>query len=559
MYWIRSVTRDGKHDRRTPCLTFIDPGVVHSDYSRPVAPDDRFGWTAPSFLLRSSRVSASEVWQRARETWGRDQLPGHLLRRAIADARRSNLITGTTAQTTSPLGLLNEAAAIGAWEADAAMNWFLQFGEEAPPSTFRVEVVGPGVVRWGLDGFGTGAFLRHSFIAPVPDDSAGIVVEEEVTDLLEVDRTAILEALEPFDDVDLRATLCLRIYEGSNTRTTDLTVTEQGGYWHLPVRAVTKGAVIVGRVCWSVSSRAKPLSDPTATWRLAHARRKAGQWDPATEAPEVKTLDSEVLEPTSHLFVAVHGTMACGIPLAQRLKELRWNDSEVLTRFEHDTWLPVSENAKELSGAIVDSGVERVTFVAHSRGGLVALLAMTLLRREHPTVVTNLVSLGTPFAGTPVIKSAKGGVLGTVSLMGALQPFGRGSIDPVTRLSGLVIGGQLPRGLLDMNEEESELIAYLAEAVKGLGLDVHAFGGRMTPGMGGDSFAVKLIAGFTDRAFRGADNTALEDNDYVVSTNSALRYTPGTEGEVVVSDHFSYMSVPRVEEFLRGLEPHGAP
>jgi pimeloyl-ACP methyl ester carboxylesterase len=558
MYRIQSVRSGSVSAVPTPSLTFVDPGVDHFDAPNIDLPRDPFASAIPSNLLRLAQEGAdSEIWERAREAWGRDQLPEHLLQRAIADARRSNLVSGSSVQTTSPLGVLNDAAAIGEWQADAALNWFLQFGDESPPSDFELELVGPAVVRWRVHGFGAAAFLRHSFVVPVAPGSARVIVEEEETDLLETDRAAILEALEPFDDIDLKATLCLRVYEGANTRTTDLTLTERNGFWQLPAGVFVQGAVLAGRVCWSVGTRAKPASDPTLKWRMAHAKRKVTPWDPAVEAPVIEALDPKHLAPPAHLFVAVHGTMASSIPLARRLGELREGDSQTLTRFEHDTWLPVSQNAEDLSRAVADSGTQRVTFVAHSRGGLVALLAMTILRRERPEIVTNLVALGSPFDGTPVIKSAKGGVLGAVSLTGALQPFSRGGIDPVTRLSGLVIGGQLPRGLLDMNHDESNLLDYLALAVEGAGLDLHAFGGRASPGAGGDSFAVKLIAGFTDRAFRGRENTNLEDNDYVVGTQSALRFTPGTHGEVVDSDHFSYLSAPRVEEYIRSLEPHG--
>ncbi|MDQ0728286.1 pimeloyl-ACP methyl ester carboxylesterase [Microbacterium sp. W4I20] len=487
---------------------------------------------------------------------GADGLNEHLLRRALSDAYDSDVVLGETVQTTSPLGELFNPEGIGMWKGNIDAGWALAFGPENVPSGFRLEAMRRGIVRWSLEGFGAAAFLRHAFIVPVREGGRAVEIEEVETEELLVDRAAIIDQLRPFGVAGLRPTLLLRVYEGSNTRVTDLTLIQRAGRWLLPRKALVRGAVLVGRVCWTVGAESQALADPTAEWRLSRATLRSLPWRAATEAPELGALEPGTLGPDTHLLVAVHGTMACAIPMAREIERIRGRNRGFLTRFEHDTWLPVLTNARSLSAAIAAVGVKRVTLVAHSRGGLVALLAMGLLRRETPDIRADLLALGTPFGGTPVITSAAGGLLGALTLIGSLETFSGMGFDLVTRLSGFVIRGQLPAGLRDMSETDSAALLLIREFFTSENLDVRAFGGRMAPDAPTDSFAVKMISGFTDRSFRGADGQTQSDNDYVVPTISALRYT--AEQEVIESDHFSYLTKSEVVAALKAMEPSGA-
>jgi hypothetical protein len=69
--------------------------------------------------------------------------------------------------------------------------------------------------------------------------------------------------------------------------------------------------------------------------------------------------------------VAVHGTMSTGLALAAAVSTGP-APLPVITRFEHNTWLPVEVNGQEFARLVAGRIGERVLFVAHSRGGLVA-------------------------------------------------------------------------------------------------------------------------------------------------------------------------------------------
>ena len=58
--------------------------------------------------------------------------------------------------------------------------------------------------------------------------------------------------------------------------------------------------------------------------------------------------------------------MACALPLAEALRKRAGPTSVV--RFEHDTWLPIIDNASELAARLADVGARDVLLVAHSRG-----------------------------------------------------------------------------------------------------------------------------------------------------------------------------------------------
>jgi triacylglycerol esterase/lipase EstA (alpha/beta hydrolase family) len=99
--------------------------------------------------------------------------------------------------------------------------------------------------------------------------------------------------------------------------------------------------------------------------------------------------------------VFVHGTVSCGI---QSLKDLyNAGIGAPIYRYEHDTFLPVSENATEMANLIGHHlRAKRLTLVSHSRGGLVARIALSKLLRSGYAGEVSVLTFGTPHEGTPL-------------------------------------------------------------------------------------------------------------------------------------------------------------
>lgn len=69
--------------------------------------------------------------------------------------------------------------------------------------------------------------------------------------------------------------------------------------------------------------------------------------------------------------------------------------------YEHDTFLPIDQNAEELAGLVMRHfGASPLTFVCHSRGGLVARAAIDRMPSLADQI--QLHTFGTPHSGTPL-------------------------------------------------------------------------------------------------------------------------------------------------------------
>jgi hypothetical protein len=181
--------------------------------------------------------------------------------------------------------------------------------------------------------------------------------------------------------------------------------------------------------------------------------------------------------------------------------------------------------------------LDDVLFIAHSRGGLVARETGVALRRDAD-VRLRLVTLGTPFAGTPLIDAARVGVLGFRALMGMIRASGGGfAVDAATRLAGLLIKSELPQGLAEMAPSAGYLGVWTFVDPLPMML---SFGGHFVPGGPEDSHEFAFLEGFSGPAFDGANN------DLVVPMVSAFAGSvPGSQVEVATT-HFDYMRDPLV-------------
>jgi pimeloyl-ACP methyl ester carboxylesterase len=326
-----------------------------------------------------------------------------------------------------------------------------------------------------------------------------------------------------------RPILNWRAYVGSNTLVLDGFARAARNGWHRIQLAPLGPSVLVGKMIFAAHRR---LPGERSDFTAARRRRGAEHSDAATTAACVDIRDASGLKPD--IVVAVHGTMACAVGLASKLRPLvtppEGVDGWPLVRYEHDTWQPIESNARELADRLVALGVERAVLVGHSRGGLVIRHAAELAQAAKPGLWIRIVTLGTPFAGTPYVGAARTSLLGGRALLGALRlATGAVAIDVPTRLAGLLILGGLPRGIAAMDVGSDYFSGFAHRPPSA----TSTVAGDIDPTGPDDAFGLGLLRGMATSAFEG------QENDLVVSTESARGKSPDTL--TVTSDHFSYL------------------
>lgn len=80
--------------------------------------------------------------------------------------------------------------------------------------------------------------------------------------------------------------------------------------------------------------------------------------------------------PGQRVIVIVHGTGSCAISIADAL--MKAGVPTPIYRFEHDTFVPITSNARELATLVQRLGTQALVLVCHSRGGLVGRQAASL-------------------------------------------------------------------------------------------------------------------------------------------------------------------------------------
>ncbi|MGY2011948.1 lipase family alpha/beta hydrolase [Nocardia gipuzkoensis] len=381
------------------------------------------------------------------------------------------------------------------------------------------------------DGGALGAvvFSTNSFIAVLPPGATRVQLTYTPSsdgEIVAYDR-AYASLAELGDRGDIELCIWWRCYAGYNSQTTD--GVSANGEWFRLIRnaAIEWPSVILGTAAVILRNRQKLATDPTRERRL----RRAEQTYPETaEACPVLTSATRA---TGNVVVAVHGTMACGIPLADSLRSVLGPEIPVL-RYEHDTWLPLGTNADELIALLENLGTDGVTLVAHSRGGLVAAECADIL--PHVRSVT----LGTPFFGTPLLAVGDVAIIGLRTLMGALRTVGGPLlVDPGTYLAGFFLRN-LPQGLetmrenSDMSSQRRRRPSAVTAAVAGLAPS----DGRI------DSVAIQCLN-------RLSSTGLMQHHDLVVPRESALGHV--ADRTEVTSDHFSYMTLPEVHQKIAAV------
>lgn len=238
-------------------------------------------------------------------------------------------------------------------------------------------------------------------------------------------------------------------------------------------------------------------------------------------------------------MVFVHGLVSCGV---QGLKDLCPNDvPDPIYRYEHDTFRPIDENARELAD-LISSRIDtpQLAIVGHSRGGLVARAAAARLSSTYPGKI-QIHTFGTPHLGTPL--AAIGGRL--LNVLFKLGEDFAGAIPmlfPLTKAYGYLWDSpDLPPGI-DALREDSPSLGMLNTIgdrcpirVWAGDFDVHSTESGFGVGIEG------LLAGaLSDRA-----------HDLVVPTASAL--AGGIAEPLLNCSHVHYFQQPTVQTALRAF------
>jgi hypothetical protein len=492
--------------------------------------------------MRADRLEGAADW--LFHVWPDGEAPSGLLNTVVSDALESDLFTGQTPETWSPLGRVDHGRAGHVERDEYLVDGLPVAPEESISSAVSLRLHNASAALPGLtltqDDFTVGAilFAADSYVSPIPADSDGIEVsyDPDGGEQFEEWMTAARELRRLVPDGILVRLLLWRCYFGSNTGRSDGATELRDRSMHDIHRGARVGSgVLVGRVVYTAYrlSHRGNVSDPTFSRRLRSLKAKHPN---GGACPDLLDLFSSDEPRPLQAIVAIHGTMASAIPLAETLRDmLGW--SAPIYRFEHDTWHPIGENAAVLVNYLRVWRAQADLLVAHSRGGLVARHAATEASAARIATEIEVITAGTPFRGTEVVDGVEGGLLAVRALLGVIRMANGGpAIDATTRLAGLVIGGKVPRGIAAMSPTSD----YLSQT-RNLPTDVAlAVAGAVDLNSITDHYA---LAGFGKVVFDGAAN------DLVVTRESA--HGGSSNALTVTSDHFSYFVMGEVADQIR--------
>jgi pimeloyl-ACP methyl ester carboxylesterase len=491
----------------------FDPLIVAGDHA-----------TAPA-RNRVKRQAIRQAGEWMADAWPEDFHQGALFERVASEALNSDLISGETPQAWSPAGALRPESG-GSWR--TTEDFLTAITGEPAPITFDTLLPNASPVLTLREG-GTRptaalALMGDSFVLPVPAGTDWVEVDTRPeTPAQVVEHRAIEIGLKELVDAPMETALLWRLYSGDNTIVLDGVSEGRGGWRRVTLGGTRKSGFLVGRLVMTVHRRTGGAkADPTAQRR--RVRRELAQPHLARGCPDVRLVWNRV----PSVAVAVHGTMASAMPLAEEMRNAIRPGIPVV-RFEHDTWAPIATNAEDLARELRRIGAQHLLLVGHSRGGLVARHTAVELARVG--VATELVTLGTPYRGTPIVGAVRGGLIGTRVLLGALRTAAGGVIvDPTTRLLGLLLR-DMPRGLADMEPDSGYLRGAALTSLRA-GMRV---AGKVDPAGIRDSYGIQFLGGLAHPAFGS------EPNDLVVSADSASDAVSDNTATIYECDHFSYL------------------
>ncbi|SFO04079.1 Lipase (class 3) [Nitrosospira briensis] len=347
----------------------------------------------------------------------------------------------------------------------------------------------------------------------------------------------------PDEDYSLETFVDWRGYFGMNSAVIDgWTMMRAGSRGYVASFVGTTGFVVGTVLRRLTRPQPTPEEDPTARPRQIGMERKYSAI--ARSCPDLSTIKEVATHERAMVFV--HGTVSCGI---QGLKDLFPQMTEELIpepvyRFEHDTFLKLDANAKELVALIKEHiDTKQLLLAAHSRGGLVAKLAAYQLRRDNYPGKVTVYTFGTPNLGTPLVAIGK-------RMLNLLYKMGEdfAEVIPLPLMTSLVKGFSyavnvptLPPGISAMQEDSPE-VSMLQMFVDPV--NTRTWGSDFNVGSGTSGFGA---------AVEGALLGALSDrrHDLVVPTASALAF--GSAEPVLACSHTRYFLESAVRDEIKAF------
>jgi pimeloyl-ACP methyl ester carboxylesterase len=376
---------------------------------------------------------------------------------------------------------------------------------------------------------------RTGVIIPISVDAEELLIEY-VPDREDDNRAERLQYRHATSDHVLETIFDWRGYFGTASVVVDgwNKMRRAGKKFVVSVRA--KFGFLVGKSLNRLSRPQPTLDrDPLFAHRLASATSAHPQV--ANGVPDLGRI-STVKHDAAIVFV--HGTVSCGI---QNLKDLFPDHLRIPTyRFEHDTFRPVAENGSQLAKLIASCiNTKQLILVGHSRGGLVARVALTKLRRQPYSAAMTLHTFGTPHLGTPLVQ------IGTKLLNQIFKLGGDvvGALPALTPLSlaysYLLDAPALPPGI-EVMQYNGQALSLLNETGDPQGVECWASQFDINAGTSGFGIEVEnILLG----ALSGVSH------DLVVPTNSALFF--GTARPTLNCSHIQYFQQAPVQAFFDSL------
>jgi pimeloyl-ACP methyl ester carboxylesterase len=495
---------------------------MENEQARLVALQDDFREfvEAPDMLFRNPAFEDG-IWEAAGVSRG-------LLMHAIREGAVSDFIAGTEPELWSPLGAVRPEW-LPRWRGLGELADEYSSGE-GPGSRGLTRAVfneqdmsrGP-VIGFAEAGLGVGAIgvAWDAFIAPLPADSVSLEIRfDEHSSPDRVPSEADVLNAAPLGELD--EVVCWRVYTGRNSRVRDFVTSAADGAHRIVRGAQEGGAVVVGRILRVAAGR----TDSTRGDPWARSRRFEAELADRGTADSCPDIDDDVTT-RGMAIVVVHGTMSTGLALARTISQLAAPAAVPVLRYEHDTWLPLERNAQDLANLIQLRVKSSVLLVAHSRGGLVSTRAAQILRTTAPGRVGGVITLGTPFGGTPLAMGATVGAAAMRALMGGLRMVGGPVVDAGTRLLPIAMRFDPPPGITVMRPRAGELPMlreFMFPRTK-------VIAGDATTGAG------DVYGPYSQGVAKGAFGET--EHDLVVSVDSAMG--DRVDGLLVESDHYTYL------------------
>ena len=319
------------------------------------------------------------------------------------------------------------------------------------------------------------------------------------------------------------------------------TMRQQGGGFRASVAGI--GGYVVARVLRRLTRQQPTLQrDPTFQHRLSQICGR----HPAIAASCADLAQVRDVQSHDDAIVFVHGTVSSAL---QRLKDLcpaaQFRHS--IYRYEHDTFLPIVENADELVRMIRASlRARRLLVVGHSRGGLVARIAVAQLRSDQYPGEVYLQTFGTPHDGTPLADSG-GQFLNLAYTLGCEMIGSIPAISPAVAAYSYVINCPvLPPGIDVMRESSSALRVLNAVSDP---TRTRCWGSAFNIANGPSGFGT-FVTGALVGMMSGIDH------DLVVPTASALAF--GQTEPLLNCSHLDYFAQPAVQQAIGAIAPAAA-